>query len=175
MKIYLKVCLAAVLVFFSSGCFDFNIYESEVPLAPVKKAVFDPQLVGEWESMETEDREAGPYHLRFVRFNQKEYVIASGQDNGCDLSRAYIVGIKGVPFINLQELAADGEPHFAFCTYSLSPDGVLTLTFVGNELFESFDESFTRSKKLYQFIKKNLTHDKLFNTEAVMKFRRIPH
>lgn len=172
MKIYLKVCLAAVLVFFSSGCFDFNIYESGVPLAPVKKAVFDPQLVGEWESMETEDRNAEPYHLRFIRFNQKEYVIASGQGNGCDLSRAYIVRIKGMHFINLQELASDGEKHFAFCTYSLSPDGVLILTFVGNELFEASEDGFSSSKKLYQFIKKNLTHDKLFNTEAVMKFRR---
>lgn len=172
MKVCLKVCLAAVLVFFSSGCFDFNIYESVVPLAPVKKAVFDPQLVGEWESMETEDQDAEPYHLRFIRFNQKEYVIASGQDNGCDLSRAYIVRIKDIPFINLQELAADGEQHFAFCTYSLSADAVLTLTFVGNELFESSEDGFPRSKKLYQFFKKNLTHDKLFNTEAVMKFRR---
>ncbi len=172
MKACLKVFLTAVMVFYMSGCFDFNIYDSGVPLAPVKQAVFDPQLLGEWESMVTEGRPEESQHLRFIRFNQKEYAITSGQKNDCSIVRAYIVRIKGVPFLNLQELETGGEQNFVYCRYALSPEGELTLTFVGDELFADLKDKLTRPKKLYKFIKKNLSNEKLFNTESTMKFQR---
>jgi hypothetical protein len=172
MKACLKLFLTAVMVFYMSGCFDFNIYESGVPMAPVKHAVFDPQLVGEWESMDTEEGNTEYQHLRFIRFNQKEYAVASPQKDGCSIVRAYIVRIKGVPFLNLQELETDGEQNFVYCKYTLSPDGELTLTFVGDELFADLKDKLTRPKKLYKFIKKNLSNKKLLNTESTMKFQR---
>ena len=90
-----------------------------------------------------------------------------------------MVMVDGVPFINLQLIAVEeldkkghirflkeDERTFFFFRYSLSKDDVLTLKMVSDDFVKT---QFKSSKELYEFIKKNLKNEKLYETFRFIK------
>lgn len=171
MRVYLKVFLVAAIALNINGCFDFDLgfYSSGVPLSSSKRSRIDSNLLGNWRQIEMQDQEEPPIDIRFIKFNQREYVLISPDtnDDGWSIMRAYIVNLKGVLFLNLQSLEED-ERVFLFCRYSISVDKVLTLKLVGKKLFK---KEYKSSKKLNKFIKKNLKNSELYNMELKFKFQ----
>jgi len=166
MKIYFKVCLVLAIAFALGGC-----YESKVPMASSEGSTLDPNLVGRWKAIVTED-DTTPAEMLILKFNDNEYYVRYQEEEEVTRCRAYMVMVDGVPFINLQLIAVEeldkkghirflkeDERTFLFFRYSLSKDDVLTLKMVSDDFVKT---EFKSSKALYEFIKKNLKNEKLY-------------
>jgi len=168
MKHYLRSIAIGFLFIMLAGCLDCNIYESTVPLGPVKKALLDPALPGRWQQLPNKDGGTGMGVLEILPFNDREYLVKSPQDKGCEVSRAYVTKVGGQGFINLQGLEEE-QKKFSFARYTFNPEGHLVLEIVSDELLKTPIGS---SKKLYRFIKKNLDNPKLSHPELTFRFTR---
>ena len=178
MKIYFKVCLVSTIAFTLGGC-----YESKVPMASSVGSTIDLNLVGRWKTIATEDNST-PANMLVLKFNDDEYYVK--YQEGKDVIRyraylrAYLVMVDGVPFINVQpiaeealdkrghiELPKEDERTFFFFRYSLSKDDMLTLKMVSDDFIKT---KFKGSKELYEFIKKNLKNEKIY--DEPLRFKR---
>jgi len=168
MRHYLKLIVIGSVFVSLTGCLDFNIYESTVPLDPAKKALLDPALPGRWQQLPNKDGGTDIGVLEILPFNDREYLVKSPQDKGCEVSRAYVTKVGSQGFINLQGLE-EKQKKFSFARYTFNPEGHLVLEIVSDELLKTPIDS---SKKLYRLIKKNLDNPKLSHPELTFRFTR---
>lgn len=168
MKHYPRSIAIGFLFIMLTGCLDFNIYESTVPLGPAKKAILDPALTGRWQQLPNKDGGTDIGVLEILPFNDREYLVKLTDNNGCEVSRAYVIEVGGQGFINLQGLEEE-QKKFSFARYTFNPEGHLVLEIVSDELLKTPIDS---SKKLYRFISKHLADPKLFHPELTFQFTR---
>ena len=169
MRFLIRFSLLLTLFLFLAGCYD-----SEVPMAPVKDAVFDAKLIGRWKAIGLEDDAAAK--MVILNFNNREYFIKHKLWEKRDwsirsevyLCRAYTIMVDGVAFCNVQYISSDEKEKrpFMFYRYSFSKDGILTWRWVSNDLIKKKIKS---SKDLYTFIKKNMNNEKLYGKPLKFK------
>ncbi len=155
-----------VMALFWIGC------GSQVPIQDSSEAVFVPELVGTWHTLES-GGEPGEMVVR--NFNDREYYVemreqTSGAVEADTLRlRAYVTRVNGKSFINAQYIDSmdDDERLFFFYTYTLTPDGVLTLTEL-NDVGDRRIDKFETSEALYTFIRQNLHNEDLYGTSMVL-------
>lgn len=163
--------LPVFLALFWIGC------GSPVPIQDSAEAVFVPDLVGTWRTLPAPGGEPG--EMLVLNFNDREYYVelrerADGAPEADTLRlRAYITHVDGTAFVNAQPIDSmdDDERLFFFYTYDLSPDGVLTLTEVGDVNGQDID-TFETSEALYRFIRRNLDEADLYGES--MALVRVP-
>jgi len=125
MRFLLKVSLVLTIFLFLTGCYD-----SEVPMAPVRDAVFDAKLIGKWKQIDTKDDETS--HMVILNFNDREYFVRFKLMEKKDwsvsaevyLCRAYTIMVDGVAFCNVQYISSNEKDKrpFIFFRYSISKD-----------------------------------------------------
>jgi len=171
MRFLLKVSLVPTIFLFLTGCYD-----SEVPMAPVRDAVFDAKLIGKWKQIDTKDDETS--HMVILNFNDREYFVRFKLMEKKDwsvsaevyLCRAYTIMVDGVAFFNVQYISSNEKDKrpFMFFRYSISKDGILTWRWINNNLIKT---KIKASKELYVFIKKNMNNEKLYGKP--LKFKKL--
>ncbi len=171
MRFLLKVSLVLTIFLFLTGCYD-----SEVPMAPVRDAVFDAKLIGKWKQIDTKDDETS--HMVILNFNDREYFVRFKLMEKKDwsvsaevyLCRAYTIMVDGVAFFNVQYISSNEKDKrpFMFFRYSISKDGILTWRWINNNLIKT---KIKASKELYVFIKKNMNNEKLYGKP--LKFKKL--
>ena len=171
MRFLLKVSLVLTIFLFLTGCYD-----SEVPMAPVRDAVFDAKLIGKWKQIDTKDDETS--HMVILNFNDREYFVRFKLMEKKDwsvsaevyLCRAYTTMVDGVAFFNVQYISSNEKDKrpFMFFRYSISKDGILTWRWINNNLIKT---KIKASKELYVFIKKNMNNEKLYGKP--LKFKKL--
>ncbi|MBW2146936.1 MAG: hypothetical protein JRG73_14305 [Deltaproteobacteria bacterium] len=169
MSLYLKACLVLLVSFLLGAC-----YESRVPMALSKDSTIDLNLIGKWKGIlklaETLDEVTA--EMQILKFNDNEYYVSynAGTNGNIDHSnlRAYTVMVDGVPFINVQCIddMKEATRTFMFFKYSVSGDRVLTLELVSDDFVKT---KFKTSDELYEFIKKNLNNEKIY--EKPVRFK----
>ena len=171
MRFLLKVSLVLTIFLFLTGCYD-----SEVPMAPVRDAVFDAKLIGKWKQIDTKDDETS--HMVILNFNDREYFVRFKLMEKKDwsvsaevyLCRAYTIMVDGVAFCNVQYISSNEKVKrpFMFFRYFFSKDGILTWRWINNNLIKT---KIKASKELYVFIKKNMNNEKLCGKP--LKFKKL--
>ena len=152
------------------SCIDLGIYISDFPLNSSDTEPADIKLVGHWKKVSGKDKSIEMKTLEFILFNDNEYIMRTRDQTDKSLVRVFITTISGVSFLNLQELSGT-EQQYVFCKYSMNDKDELTLTFVGDTLFDSYKPE--TSKKLRKFIKKNLGNPELFDKEMGFTFKKV--
>ncbi len=155
------------LALFGIGC------GSQVPIQDSAEAVFVPELVGTWHIMPEPGGEPG--EMMVLNFNDREYYIelreqADGSPESDTLRlRAYITRVNGTAFINAQLIDSmdEDERLFFFYTYTLTPDGGLTLTELSDVGDQKIDK-FETSEALYTFIRQNLHEEDLYGESMAL-------
>ena len=171
MKILFKATMVMTVLFIITGC-----YESKVPMAPAKDAVFDAKLIGRWKAIDLEDDVAAK--IVILKFNDREYFVKHKVFEKRNLSvsadvylcRAYTIMVDGVAFCNVQYISShekDKRP-FMFFRYSFSKDGILTWRWISDDLIKT---KIKTSEELYKFIKKNMNNKKLYGKS--LKFKKL--
>jgi len=138
MRFLFKVSLVIAFFLLLTGCYD-----SEVPMAPVKDAVFDAKTM-----------------------EKRNWSVSTD----VYLCRAYTIMVDGVAFCNVQYISSnkkDKRPFMSF-RYSFSKDGILTWRWISNDLIKT---KIKTSKELYGFIKKNMNNEKLYGKP--LKFKKL--
>jgi len=169
MRFLIRFSLLLTLFLFLAGCYD-----SEVPMAPVKDAVFDAKLIGRWKAIGLEDDAAAK--MVILNFNDKEYFIQHKLREKKDwsirsevyLCRAYTIMVDGISFCNVQYISSNEKVKrpFMFFRYAFSKDGILTWRWVSNDLIKKKIKS---SKDLYKFIRENMQNEKLYGKPLKFK------
>jgi len=171
MRNLFKATMVMAILFIIAGCYD-----SEVPMAPVRDAVFDAKLIGKWKQIDTKDDETS--HMVILNFNDREYFVRFKLMEKKDwsvsaevyLCRAYTIMVDGVAFCNVQYISSNEKDKrpFMFFRYSISKDGILTWRWISNDLIKT---KIKTSKELYVFIKKNMNNEKLYGKP--LKFKKL--
>lgn len=171
MRTLFKATIVMAVLFIMAGCYD-----SEVPMAPVKDAVFDAKLIGRWEAIDLEDDAAA--RMVILNFNDREYFVKHkvrekrnwSVSDDVYLCRAYTIMVDGVAFCNVQYISSNekNKRPFMFFKYSFSKDGILTWRWISNDLIKT---KIKTSKELYEFIKKNMNSEKLYGKP--LKFKKL--
>lgn len=120
--------LALLGTILAAGC----PYESAVPLGSPGAGSLDPQLGGHWTAIDTD---GSLVEIDFLPFNEGEYLVeVLEKDKKPDHYRAFTVRVGGEAFLNVNEVKPDAarRPYY-FARYSVGPDGVLALRFVGEK------------------------------------------
>ena len=169
MRNLFKATMVMAILFIIAGCYD-----SEVPMAPVKDAVFDAKLIGKWKQIDTKDDETS--HMVILNFNDREYFVRFKLMEKKDwsvsaevyLCRAYTIMVDDVGFCNVQYISSNEKDKrpFMFFRYSISKDGILTWRWISNDLIKT---KIKTSKELYVFIKKNMNNEKLYGKPLKFK------
>jgi len=171
MRNLFKATMVMAILFIIAGCYD-----SEVPMAPVKDAVFDAKLIGKWKQIDTKDDETS--HMVILNFNDREYFVRFKLMEKKDwsvsaevyLCQAYTIMVDGAAFCNVQYISSNEKDKrpFMFFRYSISKDGILTWRWISNDLIKT---KIKTSKELYVFIKKNMNNEKLYGKP--LKFKKL--
>ncbi len=171
MRILFKATLVIAVLLIIAGC-----YESKVPMAPVKDAVFDAKLIGRWKAIGLKNNEVAK--IVILKFNDREYFVKHKVWEKKDwsvsaevyLCRAYTIMVDGVAFCNVQYISSNEKDKrpFMFFKYSFSKDGILTWRLISNDLIKT---KIKTSKELYEFIKKNMNNEKLYGKP--LKFKKL--
>ena len=159
-----------VMALFWIGC------GSQVPIQDSSEAVFVPELVGTWHPLEA-GGEPGEMVVR--NFNDREYYVEMREQTSGPVEadtlrlRVYVTRVNGMSFINAQYIdSMDADDRlFFFYTYTLTPDGVLTLTEL-NDIGDRQIDKFETSEALYTFIRQNLHNEDLYG--ASMALVKVP-
>ncbi len=182
--------IAAIFVFMIlalPGCFEFGVYEFPVPLSATPNIKIDPALLGQWQVLDPDDaadeqaepkkEEMPPQYIRFLQLSAKEYILTTVDEQSCqcNLAHAYIVRVKGVPFLNIRNLEYDenndgkrDDKRYYLCKYTFSKESNLILKFVGDTLFK--DKKAPKSTgKLVKLIKKYLKNKDLYGMELMLR------
>lgn len=139
-------------------------------MAEAKKSLIDQRLLGSWEQIKKENETGNELKSSFevIRFNENELIFKTNNGRNNNIIRAFTVYVKGTPLLNMQNIDEDRE--YIYGRYTVTGDGVLTLEFVANDLFEG--RKIKSSKELYKFIKKNFKNKKLFDPELTFCFKK---
>jgi hypothetical protein len=137
-------------------------YSSDEPLADPSSAIFDPSLIGAWQ---TRDEESDEWQrLTFSRFNERELVAWARDDASGEvsLSRLFLTEIGGQRFLNVRELGSDDAPwHFALCIMERDR---CVLRFLDDGLFDS--RTFGSAEERRQFIRTRLDDPLLYASDG---------
>lgn len=169
MKMILKFIFFTTMLILFQSCIDLGIHISDFPLDYPGNGNVDQRLIGRWEKISEKTEDEGLETLEFILFNKNEYIIRTIGGGDKTLARAFITGIAGVSFLNLQDLS-ESERKYMFCKYHITDNNELILNVVGDTLFKS--ENPPTLKKLRKFIKKNLENPELFNKEMDITLKK---
>jgi len=108
-------------------------YTANVPLADPVAHSIDPRLIGSWVGTVGDGDST---RIRILAFNDSEYYAETIESNGAaSRYRTFVFDAGGQPFLQINELSTDVLPaEYGFARYSFSPDGVLTMRFVGEKI-----------------------------------------
>lgn len=143
-------------------------YESTVPLSKSRKAEIDQALLGVWKNTAEED----PFTMIVEQFNEHEFLLLGMVDGKInrEVMRAFVTVIKDERFLNVQEIKdSPDERKWGLVHYTLSGD-TLTIRIVDDKLF---DRSFSSSRALSSFIRKNLHNKALYGDVPPMVLQRV--
>ncbi|MGB7158421.1 MAG: hypothetical protein WBD40_10180 [Tepidisphaeraceae bacterium] len=154
-----------------AGCF-----ETETPLGPVEQGVVDKRLVGEWTIRgEGGAGEGGgdSIDLTVRNFNGREFYVELREPNRPAVRyAAYVIEVKGAPFVHLRELTDDGE--VATKHLVMRVDRVDDRTINLRNLNEAFfaDKPHETTAQLRAIIEKNLEGPAMYAGEPLVMNRR---
>jgi hypothetical protein len=160
--------IGLILTLCLCGCF----YESTVPLAPVNNKLFDEGLLGAWLQTDPIGSDQ-PLRIKVFQFRGPEYYIEVLSDTAASKSlqkvdryNGYLTMVDKNMFMNVQELKPGTRPYWFFRIKKICND-----TIIVTGLIEDIAPQFESSKKLYEFVKVNLSVDTVFT--SVGTFARI--
>jgi hypothetical protein len=91
------------------------------PLGPVGSAFIDQRLVGTWQCTGRDDPKPGV--MTIIDFDEKQYFMLFAEEaKEPTQARAYATRVRGVPFLNLQEIGASNKDHGWFILDYVFPD-----------------------------------------------------
>jgi hypothetical protein len=164
----LHIALTFIMIVILCGCF----YESIMPLAPINADLFDEDLLGVWLQTDPIGSDQ-PLRITIFQFRGPEYYLEVLSDTATskgiqtvDRYNGYLTMVEKSMFMNVQELKPGARPYWLFRIKKIGND---TLVVAG--LLENIAPQFESSKKLYEFVKANLSVDTAFT--AVGTFERI--
>lgn len=149
------------------------VFESAVPLAPPSGAEQAAPPVGVYLVLpdDPDDEGTGGDFVRIRAFNEREFLITVTEGSRSTDMRGFMTSVKGVPFMNMQELGTEGgesEPRpFMFARVGWDGDvlEVRTLSNVSRE-------SFTSSSALRAWLESRLDDPDIY--DKALRLRRIP-
>lgn len=154
----LFLALAAGLLGLTACTYDFPL--TEQPTRPV-----DPRLIGDWVAYDQDDQKLIPLVVR--RLDEHAYAIAFDGD----LYRVTHADVAGAAFVSVQSLQpGDFHGKYAWCTWTLSPDGrQLTLRTVQTGLVSSDVKDAAAAQKI---IAANLANPDLLGDPLVFTAKK---
>ena len=122
-------------IFAIVGCVPWlygGCHGSEVPLGSSRDAKLDTRLVGRWICPSPGGEEVGA--LGFFAFDENQYYVEMGAPRKItERFRAYSTEVKGITFLNAQDLHKHGPPEkrgYYFARYSIEKNDLLTVRIV---------------------------------------------
>jgi hypothetical protein len=164
----LRAAGALALSVFTSAC----VFESPVPLGPASSAEQVASLVGVYVVLPDDpaDEGAAADTVRVREINERELLITFGPGAWTADMRGFITRVKGVSFMNVQELGTepgDSEPRpFMFARYEWDGDVVEV------RMLSGIRESFTSTAALRAWLESRLDDPTIYDEPARM--RRLP-
>jgi hypothetical protein len=105
------------------------------PLGPAGEGFVEPQLLGRWECVSTEDPSPGP--LTILDFDGNQYYLElESEKEETGRFRAYATRIEGVTFLNVRPIGPKPEDEWAFLAYAFVDPDHLVLRYVNPQPFE---------------------------------------
>lgn len=106
-------------------------FEAKVPIGKASPASLDPRLFGAWT-----DTSADSARILVLPFNETEYYVeVTEKDGRRDHYRVAPITLAGRQMLQVNELSAQATPDgYVFARCSLTPDGALSLRFVGEKI-----------------------------------------
>ena len=150
---------------------------SKVPISDAADAVAVHDLVGQWELV-VPAHENG--QMLVLKFDEHTYYIELREpgtapfDDDTIRLRAYITEVDGKAFINAQNIDAldEEERTYFFYTYTLDPNGLLTVTELQDVDDQKIDD-FETSETLRAFIEQNLHNDALYGESMTLMKAKV--
>ncbi len=170
-----KRCFFALSVVFMAlmwiGC------GSEVPISEAGEAVVVDDLVGQWQLV-TPANEDG--QMLVLKFDEHTYYVELREpgtepfDKDTIRLRAYITEVDGKAFVNAQNIDSpkDEDRVYFFYTYTLDPNGLLTITELQDVDDQKIDK-FETSEALRAFIQQNLHNGALYGESMTMMKMKV--
>lgn len=121
-------CLALAVIGLSGCPFD-----AKSPIVESGSGPLDQALIGDWSAV---DRESGDTTaLTVFAFNAGEYYVEiRGEDGATERYRAVPFFIENALFLQINEIPSrDDSSSFIFARYKVSPDGGVSISFVGED------------------------------------------
>ena len=162
---YVCKCIAMLLLMLF--CFGvIGCYDSAVPLSSSREAEIDKRLIKNWIQVPEEGKES-EYKLAVYQFNEKDYFITwskEGNNKYTVISRGFITSFGKINFMNIQDITSeDDQRRYCFFRYDINEKGNLVVRYLEKESFLLEDKNFATEEALYEFVKKNINDDKLYN------------
>lgn len=155
----------AVLVL-SSVIFLYGCYESEIPLSKYPQSKVDERLLGSWTSITDGAEFDVKTYLIVQKFNENEYLIAwkEGGDDDSNIKRGFNTKFNNINIMNLQDIIdpEDGERTYTFSKYEINEKGHLVVGILSEDYANLDKMKFKSSKELYNYVKKNISKNGLF-------------
>ncbi len=166
---YINVLALLFVCIFIAGC-----YESTVPLSSPKTSKIDKKLVNYWRSI-PEEKDEKNILLAIFKINENEFLLnwQEGNDGNTIMARGFITKINNTNIINVQNIASlkKNERTYFFFKYTMNNLGNLRVQILSDDSPLLKNKKFKSSEKFYNFIKENISNDKLFG--RIIKFKPI--
>ncbi len=144
-----------------SGC----PYESRIPISLPAKAMIDKELIGKWKYVNKEGHTEGMVTISMFNDHELLIVLKDEDKNNSEMLRAFVTSIGKEKFLNIQEMKGTYEDRtWMFVNYSIA-NCTLSYRIVDDELIKKNQKNLSSSKKLYRFIKGNLSNNNLYGDE----------
>ncbi|MBN1270612.1 MAG: hypothetical protein JXB04_13565 [Kiritimatiellae bacterium] len=157
------ICLSAILAF--CGC------QYSVPLVPEATVAIDAALLGTWEPVAAEGKEADDGNMLILRFSEREYMVIYPTGKDAMYYRAYPVSVGGMPLVQIQWLGYEGHPlksdekPYHVCRYKVEGDS-LTIQTLNADVVRS---EIATSQELTDALLNNAANPELFHEPGRFK------
>lgn len=155
-----------IALLFCAALFFACPYESTVPIDEANVNT-DPQLLGTWKKVNTEDES-----IVVTALDKTRYAIEKigKSENGTEHYQAFESIVNGFHFLNIQRKdSAEGEQKYMLYKILVRADSV-TLS----EITDNIDERFSNSAALKKFIAGNMKNSYFFNKEDLV-YLKVPN
>lgn len=140
---------------------------SALPLGDPREAVYDPRLIGTWQSEDPDD-EGGEIHV--LRFSDVEYLVETQdpEEPGVLHWRAFVIMVESVPFIDVQliQMSEDEARRHFFFRYEFDGPDRVVLRAVSDGHQGTFD-GYASSAEIRQFLGNNLDRTDIYEDAVV--------
>jgi hypothetical protein len=105
------------------------------PLGPAGEGFIEPQLLGRWECVSTDDPSPGP--MTILDFDGKQYYIqVESEKEEPGRFRAYATRVEELPFLNVRAIGPKADDEWTFLQYALVDADHLSFRYVDPQPFE---------------------------------------